>query len=163
MLFERIVQGFPFIKNIEVLSPGGTPGIYATLADKSVRSLSLISSGIHKTVSLYCGLAELKNGLMLIDELENGIYYERYGMLWRDLVEMTTSLDLEGSNQLFVSTHSLECLKSLAPVLENNIENFALFRMERVNNDCIARRISGQAMLAALNGEVDLRGSVYAE
>ena len=128
------------------------------MGDNSVRGLSQVSSGIHKMFSLYCGISDLSNGVMLLDEIENGVYYERYSSLWRHLHEMASAT----GNQIFVTSHSAECLSALLPTLENNVEDFTLLRTERTEDRCVVRHISAPAMRAALRGDIDLRGSVDA-
>ncbi len=153
---DMVRSDFPFIRDLQVLSPAGATGVYAIMQDGSVRSLSLVSSGIHKMFSLYCGISDLSSGVMLLDEIENGVYYERYISLWRHLYKMTT----EKQNQIFVTTHSEECLKALEPVLEEDASNVTLLRTERHENRCSVRQISGKAVRAALRGDIDLRGSI---
>jgi len=157
-VIKIISADFPFIKDLQVLSPANATGIYAIMADNTVRPLSLVSSGIHKIFSLYCGVSDLNDGVILLDEIENGVYYERYTSLWRHLYEMA----VETRNQLFVTSHSSECLHALLPVLAEKVEDFTLLRTERQNGQCVVQQISGQAMRAALRGEIDLRGSVDA-
>jgi hypothetical protein len=155
-VIRLISKDFPIIEGLEVLSPGGVTAVYATMRDGSVRSLSLVSSGIHKTFSLYCGVAALRDGAIILDEVENGIYYEKYESVWRNIYELCSA---PNNNQLFVTVHSRECLEALLPTLMGHADDFSLLRTEREGDKCIVRHITGKAMRAALSGEIDLRGT----
>jgi hypothetical protein len=159
---EEVVQfireEFPFISNIEVLAPGGAQqGIYATLTSGGARSLSLISAGLQKLFSVVVALADAKKGIVLIDEIENGIFYEKYASTWATLYNLSKKTD----SQLFVSSHSSECLEALLPTLniDNNADDFCLLRTERENGKCSVRHISGASMKAALKRGGELRGA----
>jgi AAA15 family ATPase/GTPase len=141
-----------------VLAPGGAQqGIYATLTSGGARSLSLISAGLQKLFSVVVALADAKKGIVLIDEIENGIFYEKYASTWATLYNLSKKTD----SQLFVSSHSSECLEALLPTLniDNNADDFCLLRTERENGKCSVRHISGASMKAALKRGGELRGA----
>jgi AAA domain, putative AbiEii toxin, Type IV TA system/AAA domain len=150
---EQITSEFPFIKDLEVLAPGGIQAIYAKL-DRVSRPLSQISAGIHKILSVYSGISAIEKGVVLIDEIENGIYYEKYESVWRGIVDLCK----RRNNQVFITSHSLECLKALVPVLEENLDDFSLIRTERRNGKCVAIHTSGASMKAAIEMGGEIRG-----
>lgn len=147
---------FPFIVNLEVLQPtiGTAPGIYATLKSGVVRRLQLISSGIYKIVSILLACAQSRDGIILIDEIENGIFYDKYALTWYILNKFSKQYNC----QIFVTSHSLECMQQLVPVMGNDVDDFSLIHAERENGKCILRHISGVAMKAALLGGNEIRG-----
>jgi hypothetical protein len=149
-----IKEAFPFIKNLEVLALSGSPGIYASLESGGIRRLQLISSGINKIVTILLACASAKGGIILVDEIENGIFYEKYEMMWSILYKFSRLFEF----QLFVSSHSSECLEKLVPVIGEKVEDFSLIRTERENGACVARHISGASMKAALKRGGDIRG-----
>ena len=151
---DAIRREFPFIHDLEVLAPNGSPGIFAKLDDNHLRPLPLVSSGIYRLTSLILGLATLKHGIVLIDEIENGIFYDRYDSVWRTLFDLA----IENDNQIFVTSHSLECLEALVPTLDRHQDQFLLLRAERRDGRCAITKISSRAMQAALEGAVDIRG-----
>src|SRR6266705_990548 len=73
---------FPQVKHVQVLSPFNIPQVWATLTSDEKRPLSLVSSGIHKFLSLILASLSSKHGIVIVDELENGIFYEKYSALW---------------------------------------------------------------------------------
>lgn len=156
-IVKFIREQFPFIADLEVLAPFGSSGLFASLKSGGVRRLQLISSGINKIITILLACANATNGIILVDEIENGIFYEKYEFMWSVLYNFAAKF----SCQLFVTSHSLECLKNLVPVMGNNVDDFSLIRTERENGKCIARHISGAAMAAALRGENEIRGATF--
>ena len=85
-----IHKQFPEIRDIssEVPQPG-LGSLYATVAHRS-RSMpvSLISSGINKFISLLIAIRTYRNGVILIDEIENGVYFQMFPALWEAFIDL---------------------------------------------------------------------------
>ena len=153
-LVDFIRSTFPFITGLELLAIGGSTAIYAGLESGAVRRLQFVSSGINKIVSILLACANAGNGIILIDEVENGLFYDKYQLMWSVLYEFAKKFDF----QIFASSHSAECLSKLVPTIEKNVGDFTLIRTEREGDKCVARHISGASMLAALRRGGDIRG-----
>jgi hypothetical protein len=153
-LVSFIKSTFPFISNLEVLALAGSPGIYANLKSGGVRRLQFVSSGINKIVTILLAGANARGGLILIDEIENGIFYEKYEITWSILYNFAKLFDF----QIFVTSHSAECLEKLVPAIGDNVDDFSLVRTEREGEICVARHISGASMKAALKRGGEIRG-----
>jgi AAA15 family ATPase/GTPase len=149
-----IINEFPFIEGIEVLAPAGINGLYAIMADGTRRRVSTVSSGIYKIISILLAAAHTHNGIIVIDEIENGIFYEKYPAVWRILYKFAK----DTGNQIFVSSHSAECLGKLPDVIGQNTDDFCQLRTMRDNGSCTVSHINGVAMKAALSGENEVRG-----
>jgi AAA15 family ATPase/GTPase len=145
----------PMITDMQVLSltqfmPGA---VYATVPFiQSKIPLSLLSAGITKFFTILAAILYRRHGVVLIDEIENGLYYGRLRALWQTLLRLAK----ENDTQLFVSTHSYECLQALLPMIAGNEEDFALLRAERSNGSSKISQFSGKDFEAALaiRGEV---------
>ena len=127
---SEVERFFPSITDLSVQAPVAFPTIYATLrAQKKKVPISLVSSGINKFVSLLVMIRTFKEGVVLIDEIENGIYYETFPALWRILHKFAK----RNRTQLFLSTHSLECIKGALDTMEEFEEDFALLQIAPKN------------------------------
>lgn len=149
-----IRKEFPFVEGLEVLAPAGVNGLYVRLADGSTRRASVVSAGINKIISVFLSAAFAHDGVIIIDEIENGVFYEKYGALWRGLYDFAKTT----GNQIFVSSHSAECLAALPDVIGDDVDDFCLLRTERVNGSCFVQQSSGISMKAALSGGNEIRG-----
>lgn len=149
-----IREQFPFIDDLEVLAPFGTSGLFASLKAGGVRRLQLVSSGINKIITILLACANSRDGIILVDEIENGIYYEKYTFMWYILHKFAQQFDC----QIFATSHSAECLGKLPEVIGDEVNDFSLIQTERDNGKCVVRHVSGTAMKAALKGGNEVRG-----
>ena len=145
---------FPDILNLSVADPEGVSMVYAALRNVSRKiPLGLVSSGINKVLPLLIGSFVVSNGVLLVDEIENGLYYKTMGNIWKELIRFSRA----NNTQLFISSHSLECLKSLLPILKGNEKHFALIKPKFEKGRCTARVIEGKFFEASLERDVEFR------
>jgi hypothetical protein len=149
-----IKKAFPFVKDLEILYLEGSPSVYADIGEGVLRRLQLLSSGINKIVSILLAAGNATGGILLIDEIENGLFYDKYGMVWDILYKFAKTFDF----QIFVTSHSAECLEHIVPIMGDDTKDFLLIRTERDGDKCIARQISGASMRAALTRGAEIRG-----
>jgi hypothetical protein len=154
-LIQWVKKEFPLISDLEVLNLTGNYGLYAVMSDGARRRLTSVSSGISKIISILLAAACTRKGIIVIDEIENGIFYEKYPAVWKMLFDVAK----ETENQIFVSSHSAECLAALPDVIGENTSDFCLLRAEQPNGGSVVRHITGRAMSAALRGGNEVRGA----
>jgi AAA15 family ATPase/GTPase len=67
-----------------------------------------------------------KNGILLIDEFENGLHYSIQEKIWGYIFDLAEKLNI----QVFATTHSWDCIESFSKVAreKKNIEG-VLFRV----------------------------------
>ncbi len=80
--------------------------------DGEFLNINELGDGFGNFLSFVMILLVLKNGIFLIDEMENGIHYTNYEKLW----EIVLTLSKENSVQVFATTHSKEFIESFARV-----------------------------------------------
>jgi hypothetical protein len=149
-------QEYPFIESLDVLSPYGIQGIFVSQSGMPNKlPIGLVSSGINKILTLILVSLLYEGGIILVDEIENGIFHERYESVWR----LLRRLAAERKNQIFITSHSLECLNAALPEVRCAPDDFSLIRMERGRSGIVARRFGGREFEAALQQGVDPRGN----
>lgn len=155
-LQDVLRKAFPQIKDLVVLNPYGTASIWANLHSGSTRQLSLVSAGIHKFLTLILACVTLKNGVILIDEIENGIYYSKHEVLWEALLTMSK----KNGNQIFATTHSRESLLALGNVIKrnNDANSFRMLRTKQNDDGCMITQLTGVSAVDAITADVELRG-----
>lgn len=131
-IFENaLTEEFPQLSDLSVESPSGAAAIYSKLEGKSQRySLADISGGISHLAGILVTLASNPRIIGLIDEIENGLYYDTYQSIWRTLHKFSKA----NQNQLFITTHNKECIEALSIALEGNWEDIKFFRSS-INSD----------------------------
>lgn len=92
--------------------------------------IHIMGDGIIKILSILVAILETKDGILLIDEIENGLHYSALVPLWKAIFKMAK----ESNTQLFIATHSYECIDAMTDVYrESGVgeEFMSLFRIDR--------------------------------
>lgn len=150
---EAISKEYDWLEDISIEVSGGAPALYATIkGTKEKRPLASVSSGINRIVGIILGLATARRSVVVVDEIENGIYYKHHAAIWSGLLNFMRRSEA----QLFVSTHSEECLQALIEVIRDDPSDVALWRIERTDSGPVIRHFSGATFVAGIDtgGEV---------
>ncbi|MEZ4887112.1 MAG: ATP-binding protein [Chitinophagales bacterium] len=122
-------------------------------ADRTM-DLTEFGDGVQRIFYISMMVAAAENGVLCIDEIENAIHHTL-------LVKFTKFLQILAERfnvQLFVSTHSNECIKAF---FENDYKNEQItgFRLERKNGEVTYKKAVGRKLqLQIENFSLDLRG-----
>lgn len=117
----------------------GEPVIKIIRQGNKPMSLSSFGDAIYKAASIVLkALNAPKGGILLIDEIENGLHYTVQEEFWRLLFELAKELDL----QIFATSHSLEMIHAFNKVahktkFEKEAMYFELFR-HSISNEITA-------------------------
>ena len=153
-LIDVMKKHFPMISNITVKTPMGIGIVYADIKGISRPiPLSLVSGGISRLFTHLISIIRFKKGAVLIDEIEEGLFYKQFSKLWATITELADT----HKTQLFISSHSLECLREAMPTIKKNPKNFCLLRLKRKDNESIVERFDGEDLEAALEQDFDVR------
>jgi len=106
----------PRIKRFNILTSdrpsseqGFVPFVLLEGENNRVR-LSSMGDGINRILTIILSLINCKGGIFLLDEFENGLHYSVQFKLWDIIFELSKNLDV----QVFVTTHSNDCISSFA-------------------------------------------------
>jgi AAA15 family ATPase/GTPase len=153
-IVKIIKAQFGEIEDLSTESPYGISTIYATLRNKKrKRPISVISGGLTKFIYLLVAIEHYKSGVVLIDEMENGIYFQMFPAYWNALLKFAS----EAKSQLFLTTHSLENLKASVRVIEAHSEDFALIQTYQEQGAVKALVVEGKDAAAAIETDIEVR------
>lgn len=145
---------YPQLEDLSSELVGGQQMIWVSLQNVPERlPLPVISSGINKYVNLLLASYQNLGGVLLVDEFENGFYYDDYKEIVRGIVEFCIS----NSVQLFASTHSYELLEAVADVMTGQEEKFSLLRTKYLEGLCSVTTIEGKPSKAAIDQNMEVR------
>lgn len=110
--------------------------------------------GTLRAVQMLSLIATSRNGVVLIDEIESGLYYRMFSELLLVFYDMALELNC----QLFIITQSWEVLSETACMLEEmgQLKKLAYVRLER-DNMIRAKQFQGKELLAAAESDLELR------
>ena len=78
--------------------------------------IQLLGDGTRKFFALVVALYSCKNGILLVDEIDNGLYYSVMKKLWKILLEAAEQFNV----QLYATTHNMDSLQGLEKILSDN-------------------------------------------
>ncbi|OLE51059.1 MAG: hypothetical protein AUG51_25165 [Acidobacteria bacterium 13_1_20CM_3_53_8] len=151
---DFIKNMFSFIDRVDVDTHHGLPMLHAYIKSlPEAIPLGFVSAGINKLVAILVDVINFGHGIVLLDEVENGFYYETMPEIWMHLFKLSS----DNGTQIFASTHSLEALRNILPAIKGHEEDFCLLRTKMENGKCIVRRIEGADFEAAIEEGVEVR------
>ena len=74
--------------------------------------------GMIRALGISLALVNAKDGILLIDEFENGLYYSVQPDLWRLIFQVARRLNV----QVFATTHSWDCIKAFQQAAQENAQ-----------------------------------------
>ena len=94
--------------------------------------LKSLGDGAVRLFSVALALANTQDGILLIDEAENGIHHSVQPDFWR----MVLRIARENNTQVLATTHSWDCVRSFAEAaIDDEDAEGILFRLERDDED----------------------------
>jgi len=106
---ERLKAAFhiidPTITEIRTLTVGSLD-IYLSRKNQRPMSIALFGDAMNRVAHFALELINNQAGILLVDEIENGIHHSHQKQLWQWLFALAVELDV----QIFATTHSLEML-----------------------------------------------------
>ena len=123
----RIIE--PTLKDVWYVS--GTVGFFAGLQQVTSRvPLGSLGDGMARLFALALAVRTPRGGYLLVDEIDTGLHYTALPKMWRLIIETARRLGV----QVIATTHSEDCVRSLASVCESSPEladDVTLHRIEK--------------------------------
>lgn len=130
-------------------SPGG---VVLRLRDVGDRvPIGSMGDGTWRMLGLALAIANAEGGVLLVDEIDTGLHYSVMEDMWRMVTEQAAELSV----QVFATTHSHDCVESLAPIAESEAGDVTIQRIERKRDKAV--RIGREAVVALPEGRVEVR------
>jgi predicted ATP-dependent endonuclease of OLD family len=106
---EKVKDAFhiidPSITEIRTLM-SGEPTLYLSRKNQRPMSIELFGDAMNRVAHFALEPINNQAGILLVDEIENGIHHSHQKQLWQWLFALAVELDV----QIFATTHSLEML-----------------------------------------------------
>lgn len=118
--------------NITDITMGTDRRIYLDTGLERLVPLQVAGDGIRRILTVLLAVYDAQNGVLLIDEIENGLHFSTLKTLCKILMQATKKFNV----QILATTHSIEVLKSLSatihevPEYEKDIKIYTLRKAE---------------------------------
>jgi AAA15 family ATPase/GTPase len=125
-IIEPLVERIAFIEETRTRS-----AVIKLSNSNNVFPLRSMGDGINRILTIILALVNSDNGFLLIDEFENGLHHSIQEKLWEIIFNLSNRLNV----QIFVTTHSEDCISGFENILnspQNNLDG-KLIRLDDIN------------------------------
>lgn len=113
-----------------------------------------LGDGVVRILNMLSYIYSVKNGILMIDEVENGLHVSSIEYMW----EMVLESSKQNNTQIFMTTHSSDVIKGLSLALKDKSDSVAGFWLSKFDDDRIkAYRYSPDRLEKALDAGIDIR------
>jgi len=127
-------------------------------ADIGLRKLipvNLMGGGIANSLSILLAMLDSKDGVVLIDEIENGLHHSIQNKIWKAIFNWAQELNV----QTFITTHSNESIRAFSSSVETTLfsSKAKLFRIERKDEKFRAVEFTRELLSESLESKWEVR------
>ena len=144
----------PSLTALTVISTGGSSVIHAYIGDNLPIPVNLVGEGFARMLELAVGIADVSGGMLLVDEIENGLHYSTHQGVFSTLFEIAEEFD----TQVVATTHSRECATAARKALDDKGDDgFAYHRIDRRDGKLSVAHFDAEMMDAAMDFGMEIR------
>jgi hypothetical protein len=153
-VIESVRSLFPTVGDLSIETIGGQPVLYATLAALPEKiPVSVLSGGINKYLAILLAICVNQDGAVLIDDFEDGFYYQNYKDIVRNLVDACETHRV----QMFASSHSYEFLQAFPPAMTDREDKLRMFRFSNDDGVTTVKVVQGSHYKSAIEQDFEIR------
>ncbi|WP_460586138.1 AAA family ATPase [Hymenobacter arcticus] len=145
---------------IRQIQLGGNNQIYLDCEGfQTLVPLNLMGEGVQRLLDVISAFANVGGGVVLIDEIDNGLHYSALRILWKGILKAAREYDV----QVFATTHSAEALRHLTWVLDDEEykdyrDDVAAYTLIRAKDDTVRSfRYDYEQLEFAMDNDIEVR------
>ena len=150
--FLQVIE--PKLKSLSSVSIGNISMIHGDIGLSRKIPLSYMGEGVAKLLSIILAIANSQEGIVLIDEFENGIHYSVMQKVWEGIGLAAKDFNC----QVIATTHSYECLTAAYNGFSGNLQNdFSYLRLDKANGETTAKVFDYEMLKTAIDANMEVR------
>jgi hypothetical protein len=115
--------------------------------------LRSLGDGLNRLFGIVLSLVNAKDGLLLIDEFENGMHHTVQLDAWRTVFRLAEKLDI----QVFATSHSWDSIEAFQKAAAETPEEGVLVRLSRKGEDIIPTLFREDELAVATRDRIEVR------
>ena len=132
----------------------GQPVLHGDIGIDHLVPLPVMGEGMARLASLVLCIGNAPNGVVLVDEIENGLHWTVLTKVWTAIADAARQFN----TQIFATTHSRECIVAAHNAfVESGLYDFRLHRLERAGNTIRAVTYNNETLAAAIEIGLEVR------
>jgi hypothetical protein len=144
----------PRLQHLSLLILGGQPGLYGNIGLTRLVPLTFMGEGIKRLLTVLLAIASTAGGVVLIDEIENGLHYSVQQKVWEAIAHAARQADV----QVFATTHSWECIQAAHHAFQDSGPyELRYFRLDRIRDDIVVKSMDERMLTAIEKTDLEVR------
>jgi hypothetical protein len=115
--------------------------------------LRSFGDGLNRLFGIVLSLVNAKDGLLLIDEIENGMHHTVQTDAWRAVFRLASRLDI----QVVATSHSWDAIEAFQKAASETSEEGVLIRLSRRGEDVIPTLFAARELAVATRDRIEVR------
>ena len=115
--------------------------------------LKSLGGGVEAVFHLALAAVNVEGGLLLVDEIENGLHFSIQEQLWRFLFALAEQTDV----QIFATTHSWDCIQAFQAAAAASPSDGALIRLQRDGDDIVSETFTEDDLAIVTRSHIEVR------
>ena len=146
------------IEAVSMIGSDDRPGRGRTAIAKSKRfrspvPLRTFGDGVNRLFGVILSLCNARNGILLVDEIENGLHYSVQPEIWETIFRLARSLNV----QVFATSHSWDCVNAFQLAAAGSPEDGVLIRISKKGDQAIPTRFSEEDLRIVSRDQIEVR------
>ena len=144
----------PSLRRLSLAKLAGRDSFFADVGRKNLVPIASMGEGVRRVLSFVLAIANSASGIVLIDEIENGLHHSVMENVWRAIGDAARVANC----QIFATTHSYECIQAAQRAFsDNGEEDLTFIRLERDGEDIRPIVVSEQGLATAMYHDWEMR------
>ena len=145
----------PRLTDLRLITINSVPVIHARLEGmRRLTPVQLLGEGLNRMLGFALAMERVSGGMLLIDEIENGLHYRVQGEVFSALHRLAKAFDV----QIIATTHSLECITAAHEALnKTEKQEFAFYRLDRRDKEVKAVLFDSEMLDTSVEFGMDMR------
>lgn len=168
-LFSRIVEGdgkrelcdrlrtvLPVVRDLELVTDADDRAFLLTTTEDGERlPLNSLGHGFVRLLRIFLGFHAAAGGIVLLDEVEDGLHHGVFSAFWRAVRRMAKEFDA----QVFSVTNSMECIRAAVSALDEDESSLAVHTLYRRSDGNGSRAVTyaDETLQAAIETNMEFR------
>ena len=144
----------PKLESITTILVKNTTVLHANIGMDRPIAARLLGEGFSRIFSAAVSMGSASGGMLLIDEIENGLHHTVLNDVFANLFEIAKKFEV----QVVATTHSLECIKAAYEALGHMSEtDFTFHRIDRIEDNIKAVYFERDQLETAIRYDMEVR------
>ena len=144
----------PSINRLVTIAAPPAPMIYADVGMSRPIPIGFLGDAVGRLLSMALAFYSTQDGMILIDEIENGLHHSTLVEVWKDLLWLSHEFNV----QVLATTHNLECMTAARDAFAmSGSQELSFCRLSRKEKVIVATNYPFDTLDFALDQEAEIR------